>query len=60
MNKIAFRKIFLIWLAWALIVIGFQALATARFQPVFPDRAQEWTATYTLPGDLPDRPSLPR
>ncbi len=49
MNKIAFRKIFLIWLVWALIVIGFQALATARFQPVFPDLAQEWTATYTLP-----------
>jgi len=49
MNKIAFRKIFLIWLAWALIVIGFQSLATARLQPVFPDRAQEWTAKYTLP-----------
>jgi hypothetical protein len=49
MNKIAFRKIFLVWLAWALIVIAFQVLATARFQPVFPDKAQEWTATYTLP-----------
>jgi hypothetical protein len=49
MNKIAFRKILLIWLVWVLIVIGFQAFATARFQPVFPDRAQEWTATYTQP-----------
>jgi hypothetical protein len=49
MNKIAFRKIFLIWLAWALIVIGFQSLATARFQPILPDMAQEWTATYTVP-----------
>jgi hypothetical protein len=49
MKKIAFRNIFLIWLAWALIVIGFQALATARFQPQWPDLAQEWTATYTLP-----------
>ncbi len=49
MNKIAFRKIFLIWLAWVFIVIGFQALATARFQPVFPDRAQDWTTTYTMP-----------
>jgi hypothetical protein len=49
MNKMVFRKIFLIWLAWALIVIGFQSLATARFQPVFPDMAQEWTATYTVP-----------
>ncbi len=49
MNRTAFRKIFLIWLAWVVIVIGFQALASARFQPVFPDRAQEWTATYTIP-----------
>lgn len=49
MNKIIFRKIFLVWLAWALIVIGFQSLATARFQPVFPDLAQDWTATYTVP-----------
>jgi hypothetical protein len=47
MNNIAFRKIFLIWLAWAFIVIGFQSLATARFKPVFPDRAQIWTADYT-------------
>jgi Mannosyltransferase (PIG-V) len=50
MNRKAFRNIFLIWLAWALIVIGFQALATARFQPRFPDRAQDWTTDYTLPG----------
>ena len=49
MTKLVFRKIFLIWLAWVLIVIGFQYLATARFQPVFPDLAQEWTSTYTLP-----------
>jgi hypothetical protein len=49
MNKTAFRNIFLIWLAWALIVIGFQALATARFQPQWPDRSQEWTETATLP-----------
>ena len=49
MNKLVFRKIVLIWLAWVLIVIGFQSLAAARFQPVFPDKAQDWTATYTEP-----------
>jgi hypothetical protein len=49
MKKIAFRNIFFIWLAWALIVIGFQALATARFQPQWPDKAQDWTTTYTDP-----------
>ncbi|HEX9332561.1 MAG TPA: hypothetical protein VF896_11775 [Anaerolineales bacterium] len=47
MNKIAFRNLFLIWLAWVLIVIGFQALATARLQPQWPDRAQEWTEDFT-------------
>jgi hypothetical protein len=49
MTKTTFRNIVLIWLAWALIVIGFQALATARLAPVFPDRAQEWTTTFTVP-----------
>jgi len=43
MNKITtsyrsgIRNIVLIWLAWVLIVIGFQALSTARFQPQQPD-----------------------
>ena len=40
------RTIILIWLAWALIVIAFQALATARIVPRFPDRAQEWTEEF--------------
>jgi hypothetical protein len=49
MNKLTFRNIFFIWLAWALIVISFQALATARLQPQWPDRSQPWTETYTKP-----------
>ena len=44
------RVITLIWLAWALIVIAFQALATARISPEYPDRAQEWTEDSTGPG----------
>ncbi len=47
MNKLIVRNIVLLWLAWALIVIGFQALATARLQPQWPDRAQGWTETST-------------
>jgi hypothetical protein len=47
MNKTALRNIILIWLGWVIIVIGFQALATARLKPQFPDRAQEWTETET-------------
>ena len=50
MKNFPFRNIIFLWLAWALIVIGFQALATARFQPQWPDRAQDWTTTLTGPG----------
>ncbi len=49
MNKTAFRNIFFIWLAWALIIIGFQALSTARLQPKYPDRSQDWVRQYTMP-----------
>jgi hypothetical protein len=47
MKKILFRYILPLWLAWVLIVIGFQALATARFLPQWPDRAQQWTEQST-------------
>jgi hypothetical protein len=47
MNKLTVRNIVVFWLAWAVIVIGFQALSTARLQPQWPDRAQEWTVTFT-------------
>lgn len=49
MNKLTFRNIVLLWLAWVLIVIGFQAFATARIQPQWPDRAQWWTQDNTAP-----------
>ena len=42
--------IVLLWLAWALIVIVFQALATARIVPKFPDLALEWTKDFTDTG----------
>src|SRR5688572_23861140 len=41
------RIITFIWLAWAVIVIAFQALATARLDPQFPDYARAWTAEFT-------------
>ena len=37
------QKIFLIWLAWAVILIGYQTLVFARFQPNRPDKALSWT-----------------
>jgi len=36
------RIIVFLWLAWAVIVIAFQTLATARLVPQFPDRSQTW------------------
>lgn len=45
------RIIVLLWLAWAVIVIAFQTLATARLVPQFPDRAQDWTTTETASKD---------
>lgn len=41
------RIIVFLWMAWVIIVIGFQALATARLVPVYPDRAQDWTERFT-------------
>ena len=45
------RVIVLIWLAWAIILITFQALATARLELQYPDRAQEWTTRETASKD---------
>jgi hypothetical protein len=43
------RNIIVLWLAWVLIVIGFQTLASSRLQPQWPDRAQQWTQDFTNP-----------
>ena len=41
------RNLVLLWLAWGLIVIGFQKLTATRFQPKRPDKVIGWTATET-------------
>lgn len=43
------RTIVLIWLAWAIIVIGFQAWMGARITPEWPDRSLSWTTEVTVP-----------
>jgi hypothetical protein len=43
------RTIVLVWLAWAIIVIGFQAWMDARVTPQWPDRALRWTTDFTGP-----------
>lgn len=46
----ATRIIVFTWLAWAIIVIGFQAWATARIVPTFPDLVLDWTKDFTDTG----------
>ena len=47
MKNSTVRSILAIWLAWVLIVIGFQYLATSRIKPTWPDQAQAWTKSET-------------
>ena len=57
MNQ-AIRAIVLIWLAWVVSVLGFQALVAARMQPARPDRALSWTVTETTATSQMDKPYL--
>ena len=40
-------KIVFIWLAWALILLGYQSFVQMRFQPNRPDRSLSWTPDST-------------
>lgn len=44
------RTVVFIWFAWVITVLGFQAWATARIDPKYPDRAQQWTTEFTEEG----------
>jgi Gpi18-like mannosyltransferase len=44
------RTIVLVWLAWAILVVSFQAWISARITPQWPDRALTWTTQVTVPG----------
>jgi len=48
MSKVNLRNIILFWLAWVIIILGFQWLATSRFDIKRPDLAVSWTNTETL------------
>jgi hypothetical protein len=47
LRHIPLRRIIFLWLAWALILVGFQQVITARFQPQRPDEVLFWTASET-------------
>lgn len=56
--KSSARAVVWIWLAWVLILIGFQALVSARLDIARPDRALEWTARETTATAQDNKPYL--
>jgi hypothetical protein len=39
--------VFLVWLGWAVLMLGFQDFVQARFQLQRPDTVKDWTASWT-------------
>ncbi len=52
------RQIIALWLAWAFILVGFQTMVDARYQPMRPDRALDWTPQETGRTSQNDKPYL--
>ncbi len=52
------HQVILTWLAWAVILLGFQALVPARFQPKRPDYALFWTPGETGATSQNNKPYL--
>jgi hypothetical protein len=52
------RNIFLLWLAWALILLAFQFVARARFDVRRPDNILPWTTAETDTEKRPGQPYL--
>ena len=52
------RNIFFLWLAWVLILIGYQFWATSRMLPQRPDYAREWTIFWTTATAQAGKPYL--
>lgn len=49
MTKTTVYNIALLWLAWLVIILGFQWIVTARLQIQHPDLAVFWTKSQTMP-----------
>src|SRR5580698_9521251 len=48
----------MVWLAWALLMVGFQDFVQARFQLQRPDTVMDWTASWTNAGAAARHPYL--
>ena len=52
------RWLVLLWLGWAAVMLGYQAMAPGRFTPQRPDFATPWTAAETLADSHKAQPYL--
>ena len=50
------RDLVVIWLAWIILLLGYQELVAVRFQPCRPDTVLDWTPADTGAHSLDDRP----
>lgn len=58
MNRGALRQIFLLWLVWSIIVIGYTQIAHARYAPSRTDKSLMWTENETRRDSLDNKPYL--
>jgi hypothetical protein len=57
-GRLPLRALVLLWLCWAVIILGYQTVASGRFTPERPDRSTPWTAAETLPDSHKAQPDL--
>jgi hypothetical protein len=50
--------VFLVWLGWAVLMLGFQDFVQARFQLQRPDTVMDWTASWTNASSAARHPYL--
>lgn len=58
MKRSVLRRILVLWLAWFIVLLSYQAAVTARYQVQKPDRVLFWTIPSTDAQSLIDRPYL--
>ncbi len=52
------RRVVLVWLGWAVLMLGFQAWVQARYELKRPDTVMDWTASWTNAGSGARHPYL--
>ncbi|MCB9450607.1 MAG: hypothetical protein H6672_04165 [Anaerolineaceae bacterium] len=58
LKQTRFRDLFLIWVVWAVIIIGFPAVLDSRLELKRPDRALSWTPQETARTSQNNKPYL--